>query len=136
MHVAGAISFGIIALMLLACAPQMYRYWLGRPSNFDWFDEQPDRLSLGPTGWSVCRRVLPGVGLIGIPFLVSTITFMAAGGVATRVGSIAQVGLFAAAIAGLPIMVSLVLWNRPRALVPPHLRAEPGLIGELQRREG
>jgi len=133
MHLVGAISAGIMLLLYLVGARMLYAHWSGRPSNFDWFDEQPDRFSWGPTGWSVFRRVLPGLGLIATPFLVSTITFMAAGGVATSVGSIAQVGLFAAAIAGLPIMVSLVLWNRPRALVPPHLRDEPGLLGELRR---
>jgi len=136
MHVVGAISFGIILLTFIACAPHVSRYWNGRPSNFDWFDEQPDRFPSGPAGWRVFRRASPGFALIGTPFLVSTIAFMVAGGVGTTVGSIAQIALFAAAVAALPFAISLVLVNRPRVLVPPHLRDEPGLVGELKRRGG
>lgn len=45
--------------------------------------------------------------------------------------------LFLAAFFGwFATAIAVVLVNRPKALVPPHLRSAPGIVHELLRREG
>ena len=39
-----------------------------------------------------------------------------------------------ALLLGVLVHASIVLYNRPRALVPPHLRAEPGALAERRAR--
>ncbi len=130
LYVLGTLSFGVALVAILATLSMTYPYWHGRPSRFDAYDARMELWPYGGvTGWKVVRRSTTALCLLSLPFLLSTMTFMIAGGGATPVGAFAESALFVFAAIGNVGVIAVVLINRPRMLVPPHLRDEPGLLG-------
>ncbi len=127
-YVVGTLSAGVMLVAVLAMLPESYKYWLGRPSRFDAYDARMELWPHGVTAWRIFRRSITALCLLGLPFLLSTMTFMIVGGGGTPVGAFAESALFAFGAIESVGVISVVLINRPRLLVPPHLRDEPGLL--------
>ena len=92
----------------------------GRPPEW-WF--------LGAATWRGVARAYVAT----VPFLL----VMLAGAGIAEWGGDEGVGMAvsaAAFAAGIGVHLAIVLFNRPRALVPPHLRDEPGALAERRGR--
>lgn len=89
-----------------------------------------------PAWWFLGDAVWRGVArayLATAPFVL----LMFAGGAVAEFTDAEDVGMAIAAgalLLGGIAHFSIVLFNRPRALVPPHLRGEPGALEERRRR--
>ena len=92
-------------------------------------DVPPDWWFLGAATWRGIARAYVATG----PFLL----LFCAGALAAEVTDAYDAGM-AVSVAGLLLGVlvhaSIVLFNRPKALVPPHLRDEPGALAERRQR--
>lgn len=79
-------------------------------------------------------RCMPVVVAAGLPFLVSGWTFVfdepSPNGPADAIQLFAVLGFVASLVAVFVLAPSVFLLNRPKLLVPPHLRQEPGYLTE------
>jgi hypothetical protein len=85
---------------------------------------------LGDAAWRGNARAYVAT----VPFLLA---MLAGAAIAEWSGSV-DAGMALAAVslaAGVLVHVAIVLFNRPRALVPPHLRDEPGALAERRLRK-
>lgn len=96
-------------------------------------DFPPADWPFGKPSWRGAARsytaAAPCLVLILLAFTAQELlgTETAAGDVALVVGTVLGLG-------ALLIVASITPFNRPRLLVPPHLRSEPGLLAERRRR--
>src|ERR1043165_1861031 len=107
------------AMFLLFCPFVTLRFWRGKAS---YSFRRPSYFPLSERAWRHTMMTLP-VGTVGMAFLVL-------GAWAFRLGvdwlGLAFAFLFAAtAFVAWPLVF---LWNRPRLLVPPFLRDDPGYV--------
>jgi hypothetical protein len=120
---AGISAVSFMSLGVLLSARQLPRLWHHRS---DFWDHKPTGIPYSHAAWRGWVRAIPA-GCVGAGALV------AAGWIVVLLprspGSKAALALastvLALAIAG---MASIVLFNWPKRLVPPHLRNEPGLF--------
>jgi hypothetical protein len=113
-----------LGVIFVLVAPKVWRGESGLDG-----DSPPEWWFLGDATWrGVARGYLASVPFVLLMFvggIVAEFTDAYDAGMA-----IAVLGLLAAAVLNLGI----VLFNRPRAVVPPHLRAEPGALAERKAR--
>ena len=92
-------------------------------------DRPPEWWFLGPATWRGVARAY----IATVPFGLVIV----AGAMIAELGGNEDLGMTIAALAllaGAVVHVGIVLFNRPRALVPPHLRDEPGALAERRQR--
>ena len=84
-------------------------------------------------GWLMARRNRPCV-LVLCGFLVATAWFalIASGPKGVGWAKAAAAGLAVATLGTLGVSISIILYNRPRWLVPPALRSEPGVFQQIR----
>jgi len=119
----------IFALLFLggiyiAAAARVWRGESGLDGN-----RPPEWWFLGDATWRGVARAY----IATVPFLL----LMLVGAAIAELGGGEDVGMAlvsAAFAAGVVVHVAIVLFNRPHALVPPHLRAEPGALAERRIR--
>jgi len=104
--------------------------WRGQPTRFD---EKAG--SSGAEGAAVRAnvRALPAVAIIGTA-LYATALILPLVDVTSTLGQITVGILIGVSAAALVLVPAVVLFNRPRWAVPPHLRGAPGLIRDLTNR--
>jgi hypothetical protein len=105
----------------------MRRLWLNAPTRLD--DDNLHGASFAPF-WRAYRRALPIFAIVFVPMLTLTLVLGTING-----GPIDGIGLnivFVLAVSSIALAASVVLANRPKKVVPPHLRDEPGLFRELR----
>lgn len=122
-------AVGCFAVVYLLAAR---KYWRGEVGDSD---DEP------PSAWPFSREHWHGVVRTYVAAGPCVLAFVGAGGVnwafpviePTPLGSLLT-GISAGALllTG-ALYAGIILWNRPKALVPPHLRSAPGLL-EVRRR--
>lgn len=128
---AGAIGCIALIYMGLTSLRQARRLWRNEPTRID--NYRPT----SPTGrmlWRANRRVLPIGLVIALPALIAALVLGLAGGASNTTGEVARGVLVVFSFLAVLVIMPIDLLNRPKVLVPPHLRDEPGLIHELTRR--
>lgn len=105
---------------------QMLRLWRHSPTRLD--DDSLHGASAAPF-FRAYRRALPVFAALFVPMLTVILAQ-----VTISQSPIDGIGLniaFALAVSSVILALSVVLVNRPKTVVPPHLRDEPGLIRDL-----
>lgn len=93
----------------------------------------PEWWLLGAGAWRGLTRALPAIVPFGVlTFLAMTVQELV--GVETAEGDLALAAAGLVVFAGLLVYLSITLYNRPRFLVPPPVRRQPGLLEERRRR--
>jgi hypothetical protein len=90
----------------------------------------PEWWPFGDAAWRGNARAY----IATVPFLL---VMLVGAGIAEWSGSV-DAGMTLASVAfaaGILVYGAIVLFNRPRSLVPPHLRDEPGALAERRRRK-
>ncbi|MGD9696371.1 MAG: hypothetical protein AB7V42_12020 [Thermoleophilia bacterium] len=131
------IIVGSCLLIGTICLVRLPSFWRDRwGPGFDQPDEPPEYWPFGVAGWHAYKRAYPfscvavtGLGVVMVP-------------VALFPGDPATDD--AATAAGIPLLIwvvlitgfglGLLLWNRPKWIVAPRHRAEPGALLEWRRR--
>jgi hypothetical protein len=107
------------------------RHWRGE-TDLDG-SRHPAWWPLGATVWrGVVRSAAVWWPLTGLMFLGSALAYGARPG--STLETVGWVVAAVAVLAGLAAHVPILLYNRPRRLVPPHLRDEPGALAEWRAR--
>jgi hypothetical protein len=125
-YVSGAISLGI----LLNCLRLLGPFWRGEPSKLD------AKLRIASSEGALTRafiRALPVTAILGTTMCVIALALVIFKPGATAAGYVLLGALFAAALAYIVLASSILLFNRPRFLVPPALRDRPGILDDLNR---
>lgn len=128
-----AVVLGMIVVIGLAIAWRVMgpRYWRGDPTTLD--SSPPLWWFLSEDAWRGYLRSTPATAPLTVLFGFCGVIAMAFGeGSATGV----TFGLIGAALLplGLALAASVTLWNRPRFVVPPPLRSEPGTRAQRRNR--
>jgi hypothetical protein len=113
-----------LGVIYVLVAPKVWRGESGLDGN-----TPPQWWFLGDALWRGIARAY----LATVPFLLA----MFAGAAVAEFAGDEDLGMTIAAAAllvGAIVHFSIVLFNRPRALVPPHLRGEPGALEERRQR--
>ena len=108
----------------VAVAPKVWRGESGLDGN-----RPPEWWFLGPATWRGVARAY----IATVPFALVVV----AGAMLAELGGHEDAGMalaVAAIAAGAIVHAGIVLFNRPRALVPPRLRGEPGALAERRQR--
>ena len=126
----GVISFVGLLIMGLRCVRPTVHLWRAEPVRIDNYRPASP---VGKAMFHGFRRSMPLVVVLGIPVLFAALVLIVAGGASTPVGSIVRGVFLSLGFVYLVLLATIFLFNRPRPLIPPHLRAEPGMMRELRR---
>jgi ammonia channel protein AmtB len=113
-----------LGVIYVLVAPKVWRGESGLDG-----DRPPDWWFLGNTLWRGVARAY----LASAPFII----VMFAGGIVAEFSDSYDAGMtigLLGLLAGAVLHASIVLFNQPKALVPPHLRAEPGALAARRQR--
>ncbi len=140
MSLAAMISLAILAVFLIIAVAQLPKYWRGE--LVDLHHEGTKRW--WPFGEAVRRGFIRGlhIGVAAIVALLAgiagtVVSQNAASSTLRDVGSEAADWCFLLFAALIVLDVSVTLFNRPKFVVPPHARNEPGALRHLfGRRQG
>lgn len=124
----GTISCVGLLIMGLGCVRPAVQLWRAEPVRVDNYRPASP---VGKAIFHAFRRSVPMVVVLGIPMLLAALVLVVAGGASTPVGSIARGVFVALCVVYLVPFTTICLFSRPRPLIPPHLRGEPGMIREL-----
>lgn len=128
MDVYGLISLvGLLVMGLLSVRPTI-RTWRNLPTRVD--NYRPTS-PLGKAVFHGVRRSMPVAVGLGIPLLVAALVLILLGGATTSGGKVARGAFVVVAFLYVLLLIPLYLFNRPRAVVPPHLRDEAGMMKEM-----
>lgn len=130
MPVVALIAGAFLLLVGIYVLFHMRRLWLHAPTRLD--DDNLHGASFAPL-WRAYRRALPIFMILFVPMLTLILVLGAING-----GPIDGSGLnivFVLALSSIALAASVVLLNKPRTVVPPHLRHEPGLLQDLRSRK-
>ncbi len=130
------IAFGFLLVITVAAFRNLPRVWR---HEFRHFDRAPAYWPWGAALWRGFVRMMP-VGVVGCAvLLIGTVVLLLIpeepSGPFVRPYWAVVPSLIACALP-LAGMLGVVLFNRPRAIVPPHLRAQPGALAEWQKAHG
>jgi hypothetical protein len=127
MPAAALIAGAFLLLVGVFVLFHMRRLWLHAPTRLD--DDNLHGASFAPF-WRAYRRALPIFAILFVPMLTLILVLGAING-----GPIDGMGLnivFVLAVSSIAFAASVVLVNKPKTVVPPHLRGEPGLFRDLR----
>jgi hypothetical protein len=127
------VGFACGVLMWLVClylVAHVGRVWRGEPSKLD--EKLAERSSEGARARAMIR-LLPLTTVVATSVFTIVLVLMALGDVQTPVGYALVALLVALGFAWFALAPAIVFLNRPRCLVPPRLRGEPGLFEDLSR---
>ena len=124
-----AVWFSVVALGAVWLMPQVRRLWRHQSSIFD----RPHAYWVGgEVTWRAYRRVVPVIFAMALPILITVVVLFVHEddheSTGFRTASTVLIGLTVLYCA---LVSQIALFNRPRLLVPPHLRRENGLIRDL-----
>jgi len=128
MEIIGPVCLLAILLASLYSLRDVRRLWLNEPTKFD---IERAASPVGMALWRAYRRALPALIVLGLPGIACCLGLAAAGGYTTAVGGVVLAVLVGVAVLYCFLILPLVLLNRPKFLVPPHRRADPGLIRDV-----
>jgi hypothetical protein len=117
-------TFLFLGGIFLAVAAKVWRGESGLDGN-----APPEWWFLGDATWRGVARAY----IATVPFLL----LMLAGAGIAELGGSEDGGMAVVSVAfaaGIVVHAAIVLFNRPRAFVPPHLRNEPGALAERRLR--
>jgi hypothetical protein len=128
----GCIVFGICAGAVLLLIYRIPRIWRGDATGLR---QKPAAWPWGTASWLSYVRVVPSLPLMLIPVLAvyALRTADSARYEGTGDATVAMVVALTASGVGFVIVVSIVLINRPKFLVAPHLRGQPGALVSVWR---
>jgi hypothetical protein len=108
-------AWAALLVVLAIVIVQTPRVW--RTGQMNATGRRPDWWPYGEVGWLAWARVYPTTGVV---VSLGCLSFLFGG----TIGRVLLGGCVAAAF----VCVSIVLFNRPRLLVPPPRRGDPGVI--------
>ena len=131
MSVVGWIVFGAFAALFLAAVRGLFYFWRGESAVWD---HQPAWWPWGELAYRAWVRVMPiGVATLG---LLDAIHLAGGLGAYDQDG----VGYWLAALLLLSLLglffvaTTVAFYNRPKWIVPPHLRREPGIVEAYEKK--
>ncbi len=130
MSVVHWVALGITVLIAVGGVRNLPRIWRHEAKHLD---NVPSWWPWGGALWRGYVRAMP-TGVIGTIVLLAVFTALALvgeqpSGPFVRPYWVVVPSLVALGLAG-AVMLGVVLFNRPKAVVPPHLRDQPGALGE------
>lgn len=122
------------SLGVLLAAVRFPKRWRGQAR--EQAEDPPAWWAFGNSAW----RALSRTDMPALLFLTAALAFYALEASASSergaATTVTQLVLGVLAGAGMVLWLSIVLYNRPRALVPPDLRNEPGLLEQPENDRG
>lgn len=124
---------GVISLlgMLHMCAMsvgQVRQLWRNEPVRIDNYRQTT---VFGRAVFRAFRRSLPVILVLAFPLLITALVLVLAGGPVTTIGLVARAMFVVICFMLVSVALSVFLFNRPRILIPPHLRDAPGFINDV-----
>jgi hypothetical protein len=108
---------------LVAVVPQAIRLWRNQGSCFD---TAPPVWPWGPAAWPAFRRSIVAQVIFVLPMVMAILA------VGLDIGrDECRAAVKATAVPICAVIVAIAFFNRPKLLVPPHLRTEPGFFKDL-----
>jgi hypothetical protein len=137
-QIAGCIAGGVALLASVTFGPRIVGKIWRDPQYAEMMAWSGRVLPFGyATSRGATRGALPlwvGVGFIGAGTIAaSALPGRAAHPAPVSLALVAAIVCYAAGLAGIGLNLSIVWFNRPRRLVPPHMRGEEGLVSAWWR---
>lgn len=124
----------LVSIMLAAASYALFlsrRLWRRQATKLD---VQPSVWPWGAPAWRAYRRVTPLLSCVSVVVFAACLALVLSDGGGSA--STIAIGVLLVAAAILLVLVPpIVLLNRPRVLVPPHLRTESGLARDFMDRD-
>jgi len=128
MEVGPVVGFSVGLVVLGCLVPQWLRLWRHEPSLFD----KPVLYWIwGEAAWRAARRAAVVGMSLGLPFIAACLDLALTASSRGIVFDVARGVIISLSIAIWLVVIATGVFNRPKLLVPPHLRDEPNLIRDL-----
>lgn len=130
MDVVDIVALAVLGIFAIGSTITVFLVWSAHPRAVELWDESPVESG---RYWRAFQRSMTVGSLAGWLVIIVSVAAWATSGDTARDALPTALTVVSFGVLGLAAL-TVVLFNRPAFLVPPHLRDKPGLLADVDRR--